>query len=200
MFKTYTNVWFCGLAASGKTTVLRFLNKKLKNIEFLNDSLEIIEFIQKDVEQKHHKKPSPDSFVLTDSQATQYSIHQLVEKASATNKNKIIELSRGLDSQGIVDFSYAYLFSNLSEELKKNSLFIYIYSPIEIRKLRNQNRPKLSKNATVLESFFCPNEAFDRFFLNDDFFQAVQNHPVDHLFIPNIYGIDHLERKINNLF
>lgn len=201
MFDAYQNIWFCGLAASGKTTVLRLVNQSLgKKVNYLNDSLEMVEFIKRDVEQKHHHKPTPDSFVLKDSEPVYYSVAQLVEKAQLSDKNKVIEISRGFDEQGIVDFSYHHLFSQLSENLKKTSLFVYIYSPVEARRQRNQQRPPLSKDATVFESFFCPNEAFERFFVHDDFLQAVHKYPVNVLFIPNIFDLDYLKDKVEKLF
>ncbi len=201
MFKAYKNIWFCGLAASGKTTVLRLLHKHFTDeADFLNDSLEVIEFVNKDIEQNHHTKPTPDSFILTDTEATNYAVQQLIKKADSTEKNTIIELSRGSDTQGVVDFSYNYLFNNLPENLKKNSVFVYVYAPTKDRIERNQQRPALSKDATVFESFFCPQEAFDRFFLSDDFFKAVEDNPVNHLFIPNIYDLEYLQSLVKNLF
>ena len=109
-------------------------------------------------------------------------------------------MSRGSDTQGVVDFSYNYLFNNLPENLKKNSVFVYVYAPTKDRIERNQQRPALSKDATVFESFFCPQEAFDRFFLSDDFFKAVEDNPVNHLFIPNIYDLEYLQSLVKNLF
>lgn len=200
MFTTYKNIWFCGLAASGKTTVLRMMHKKFPKITYHNDSLEIINFVKNDTKLEHHKKPTPDSFVLTDSAATQYSIQQLIQKCQSSSENKIIELSRGLDSEGIVDFSYRYLFSQLPIELKKNSLFVYLYAPTEKRVERNMARPKLSKDATVFESFYCPEEAFNRFFLQDDFLEAINETPVDFMFIPNVYDLSNLEYKVETLF
>lgn len=201
MFDAYKNIWFCGLAASGKTTVLKLINQSLgKNVEYLNDSLEMVDFIKRDTEQKHHHKPTPDSFVLKDSEPVYYSVAQLIKKAQASEKNKVIEISRGSDTQGVVDFSYQHLFSQLSAETKKTSLFVYIYSPVEERRKRNQQRPPLSKDATVFESFFCPNEAFDRFFVYDDFLQAVDKYPVNVLFIPNVFDLDYLKDKVEKLF
>lgn len=201
MFSAYKNIWFCGLAASGKTTVLRLINQNIgKKVEYLNDSLEMVEFIKRDVDQKHHRKPTPDSFVLKDSEPVYYSVDQLIQKADKSDKNKVIEISRGFDEQGIVDFSYQHLFSQLPESLKKNSLFVYIYSPVEDRKKRNSQRPPLSKDATVFESFFCPDEAFDRFFVQDDFLQAVDKYPVNVLFIPNTHSLDYLKDKVEKLF
>lgn len=201
LFSAYQNVWFCGLAASGKTTVLRLLRQKaLPNVEYLNDSLEMVEFIRQDGEQKHHQKPTPESFILTDSEPVYYSVSQLVTKAQTSVKNKIIEISRGFDEQGKIDFSYEYLFSQLPDELKKNSLFVYVYSPLEDRKKRNKQRPLLSEKATVFESFFCPEQAFERFFIRDDFFTAVQKNPVHTLFIPNVYSLEYFTEKIDTLF
>lgn len=200
MFSSYQNVWFCGLAASGKTTTLKLIHQKLPKIEFLNDSLEMVQFIRADQDQKHHSKPTPDSFILKDSEPVYYSVKKLFEKTSQNSNNKIIELSRGTDKLGQVDFSYQYLFSNLPEKLRQNSLFIYIDAPYEDRKARNQARPSLGKRVTTFESFFCPVEAFDRFFTVDDFWTAVQKYPVNFLYIPNLYSLDLLKTKIENLF
>ncbi|NCN45204.1 MAG: hypothetical protein COU63_04465 [Candidatus Pacebacteria bacterium CG10_big_fil_rev_8_21_14_0_10_36_11] len=201
MFLAYQNIWFCGLAASGKTTVLRLINETLKDkVEFLNDSLEMVEFVRQDTKQEHHTKPTPESFILKDSEPVYYSVKRLIEKASSSDKDKIIEISRGSDEKGIVDFSYQHLFSQLPEDLKKKSIFVYVYSPVEDRRARNKQRPLLSEKATVFESFFCPEEAFERFFVQDDFLQAVSKYPVNILFIPNIYSLDYLKDKIKKLF
>jgi len=201
MFVAYKNIWFCGLAASGKTTVLRLINQTLgKQVEYLNDSLEMVEFIRQDVEQKHHHKPTADSFVLKDSEPVYYSVEKLIEKATKSDQLKVIEISRGSDEKGIVDFSYQHLFSRLPEELKQQSLFVYVYSPVEKRRERNKQRPPLSKNATVFESFFCPAEAFERFFVQDDFLQAVSKYPVNVLFVPNVYDLAYLKDKVQKLF
>lgn len=200
MFKAYQNIWLCGLAASGKTTLLRFLSNKLKGVEYLNDSLEMVEFIRKDKKEKHHKKPTPNSFILSDSEPVYYSIQQLIKKINKTKNKKIIELSRGKDKEGMVDFSYHYLFSALNKDLKKSSLFIYVYSPFEERLKRNQQRPALNNNTTSFESFHCPQEAMNRFFMEDDFFQAIKKHLVDVLFIPNLYSLKYLQHKVEMLF
>ena len=201
MFSAYKNIWFCGLAASGKTTVLRLVNDSLgKKVDYLNDSLEMVEFIRQDKNQAHHHKPTPESFVLKDSEPVYYSVNQLIKKAQSSSNNKVIEISRGFDEQGIVDFSYQYLFSQFPEDLKKDSLFVYIYSPVEERKKRNKQRPLLSEKATVFESFFCPEEAFNRFFVQDDFLQAVGKYPGNILFIPNTYSLDYLKDKVEKLF
>lgn len=200
MISAYQNIWFCGLAASGKTMILRLLSQELTGVEFLNDSLEMVDFIKADREQKHHTKPTEDSFVLKDSEPVKYAVAKLIEKAGQSSSTKIIELSRGFDKQGVVDFSYKYLLSQLTEDLKQNSLFVYVYAPLEERRIRNAARPALSADATVFESFFCPDEAFERFFTRDDFFEAVERSPVDFLFIPNIYSQDYLMSKILKLF
>lgn len=200
MLSTYQNIWFCGLAASGKTTVLRLIHEKLKDVEFLNDSEEVVEFIKKDLEEKHHTKPTPDSFILKDSEAVYHSVKRLIEKAQVSPSKKVIEISRGHDESGIIDFSYQYLLSSLPENLKKNSLFVYIYAPYEQRKKWNSERPGLSKEVTPFASFFCPEEAFERFFVRDDFWEAVKANPVDVFFIPNIYSLENLKRKTKTIF
>ncbi len=182
MFSSYKNIWFCGLAASGKTTVLRHINKEFKNIEFLNDSVEIIEFIKKDTKQEHHTKPTPDSFVLTDSQPVYFSIEQLLKKVQASKKNKIIELSRGLDTFEIVDFTYKYLFSHLPEDVKKSSLFVYIYSPINERKKEIVNVPNLVKTQQFLNLFSVQNKRSKDFFFMMTFILPYNNIPL--IFFP----------------
>lgn len=201
MFSAYKNIWFCGLAASGKTTVLKLINQNLGDkVEYLNDSLEMVEFIRKDINQKHHHKPTPDSFILKDSEPVDYSVRELIKKVNQSDQNKVIEISRGFDKEGVVNFSYEYLFYQLPKSLKKNSLFVYIHSPFEDRKERNNQRPALSKDATVFESFFCPEEAFERFFTKDDFLESLKNYPVDVLFIPNTGSLDYLKDKVKKLF
>lgn len=135
MFVAYKNIWFCGLAASGKTTVLRLINQTLgKKVDYLNDSLEMVEFIKQDVKQEHHHKPTPDSFVLKDSEPVYHSVFKLIEKSQKSDNSKVIEISRGSDDQGIVDFSYQHLFSQLPDKLKQESIFVYVYAPVEKRK------------------------------------------------------------------
>lgn len=200
MMSTYQNIWFCGLAASGKTTILKLLSKGLLNVEFLNDSQEILEFIANDHEELHHSKPTPNTFLLTDSAATYYSVNQILRKIDATPQKKIIELSRGKDREGKVDFSYAYLFSRLSEEVKKNSLFIYISAPLQDRQKRNEQREHFHEKPNAFSSFHCPDEAMKRFFCDDDFFEALKDTAVDVLYIPNIYTLEHLENRVESLF
>jgi len=200
MLKAYQNIWLCGLAASGKTALLRFLSNKLKGVEYLNDSLEIVEFIRKDKEEKHHKKPTPNSFILSDSEPVYYSIQQLIKKIGKNKNKKIIELSRGKDKEGMVDLSYHYLFSSLDDNLKKSSLFIYVYSPFEERLKRNQQRSILHDKISSFESFYCPQEAMNRFFMEDDFFQAINEYCVDVFVIPNLYSLKHLQHKVRGLF
>ena len=200
MFAAYRNIWLCGLAASGKTTITKMLYNHVSNAKFYNDSLEIIKFINNDTDQKHHHRPTPDSFVLTDSEPVYHSVDKLIDQAQTSSANKVIEISRGHDQKQVVDLSYRHLFSNLTKDLKKNSLFIYIHTPLETRRKRNQKRPSISGNPTVFESCFCPKEAFDRFFLQDDFQQTVNMYPINYLFIPNIYSLKHLKHRVLNLF
>jgi len=201
MFSAYKNIWFCGLAASGKTTLLKLLHQSLgDSVDYCNDSLEMVDFIRQDIEQNHHYKPTPDSFVLKDSEPVDYSVRQLIKKVDQSDRRKVIEISRGLDTEKVVNFSYEYLFSQLPESLQKNSLFVYIYSPLDDRRKRNSQRPALSKAVTVFESFFCPKEAFERFFTQDDFLEALKNYPVNVLFIPNTDSLNSLEEKVKKLF
>ena len=200
MLKTYRNIWFCGLAGSGKTTILNLLHNTIKNVEYLNDSFEIVEFVKNDVHQEHHRKPNPNSFVLTDSAATYYSVKQLISKVKASNKTTIIEMSRGVDKENIVDFSYRYLFSQLDESLLQNSLFIYIHTPFANRVERNNLRPLLSGKIDVFTSFRCPDEAMNRFFTNDDFFDALKKTPVNSLIILNNMPLEILKKRIVELF
>lgn len=200
MFGTYQNIWFCGLAASGKTSVLKLLSKELQNVEFLSDAQEMLEFVERDTKMEHHDKPTSNSFLLKDSEPVYYAVAQLMKKANASKKRKVIELSRGLDDRGIVDFSYKYLFAQLDDSLIKSSLFVYISAPFEARVLRNQKREALRNNTTIFTSFQCPSEAMKRFFMKDDILEAMQNAPVDILFLPNVYSLKHLEDKVKSLF
>jgi len=199
MLKTYSNIWFCGLAGSGKTTVLNLLKDKLTHVEYLNDSFEIVEFVKKDVKQEHHTKPSPNSFVLTDSEATYYSVKRLIAKVKSSSASKIIEISRGVDQKNIVDFSYRYFFSQLDKNLVQNSLFVYIYSPFEDRVKRNNQRPLLRGGPNVFSSFKCPDEAMNRFFTKDDFFDALKETPLNSYILLNIFSLEILKKRILEL-
>lgn len=203
LLNSYTTIWFCGLAASGKTTCLKLLKAQLKNqdLVFLNDSQEIIEFITQDTNQRHHYRPTPDSFILTDSEPVRYSVNQLIAKVSQTSQPKIIELSRGIDKEGIVDFSFASFLSQLPEKVKKNSLFVYLYVPFAQRQARNNKRGKYtSQPQDAFASFYCPEPAMKRFFYKDDFFRAVEAIPVDTLLLSNTFSADHLENRVKTLF
>ncbi|MBU0978909.1 MAG: hypothetical protein ABIJ03_03065 [Patescibacteria group bacterium] len=201
MLQTYQHIWLCGLAASGKTTLLQWLHKKYPSVNFLNDSQETVEFIRNDTECKHHTKPSLDTFLLIDSVVAHYSVKSLIGKVASSNQINIIELSRGCDQKKVVDFSYSYLFSQLPEEIMRNSLFVYVYSPYASRLKRNSNRSLLPKKKfNVFSSFYCPEEAMERFFQSDDFFEAIKDHPVDSLVLSNIYSLDDYYSKIGQLF
>ncbi len=189
------------MAASGKTTLLKWLHQNYPEANFLNDSEEIIEFVQQDTEENYHIKPTDNTFLLTDSAAVHHSVERLIEKAAGSEKTNIIELSRGLDQEGIVDFSYEYLFSQLPDEVRKNSLFVYVYSPFAARKQRNSGRPKLNgEKPDAFTSFHCPDEAMERFFQEDDFFEALKNNTVDSLVLSNIYSLEEFYSKIEKAF
>lgn len=199
MFKTYSNIWFCGLAGSGKTTALNLLRDKLIHVEYLNDSFEIVEFVKKDIKQEHHTKPDSNSFVLTDSEATYYSVKQLIAKVKSSKTSKVIEISRGVDQKNIVDFSYHYFFSQLDKPLVQNSLFVYIYSSFEDRMKRNSQRPLLSGNPNVFTSFKCPDEAMNRFFMKDDFFDALKETPINSYIILNNFPLEIFKKRVLEL-
>lgn len=200
MFTIYKHIWLCGLPASGKTTVLRLLRNITTEVNFLNDSLEMLEFINNDIDQKHHIKPTPESFIITDSEPPHYSIKKIIEKISQSDKPNLIELSRGIDKLGVIDFSYKYFFSQLPVEIFSESLFVYLSSPFEERVKRNSKRPSPDKKPTVFESFYCPQEAMDRFFSSDDFSIISEINQGDFLIINNIGSEKKLEQKIGNLF
>lgn len=199
----YDTIWFCGLAASGKTSCLRFIEKILPKdkVAFFSDSQEIINFVRKDTTFRHHQEPISGSFILTDSAAVDYSIDQLIQKVSTSGKKNIVELSRGLDNEKVVDFSFAHFFDRFPAGRKRTDLFIYLFAPYEQRMVINQGRPPLSHGLpSAFESFQCPQVAFERFFKEDDFSTAVRNNTFEYLFIPNIYSSEHLGNRIKHLF
>lgn len=200
MIRFYQTIWLCGLAASGKTTVLRSLHQLLPEANYFNDSLEILEFINRDTEQQYHSKPTPDSFILSDSQPAYYAVEQLIKKSQSIDGKKVIELSRGLDQEEKIDFSYQYFFSQLPKKVAKDTLVLYINSPLSVRLKRNQQRGSPSKKPTVFESFYCPEAALKRFFTKDDFFAALPTSPVDSLIINNDHSLNHLKTKVKQLF
>lgn len=203
LLDTYETIWFCGLAASGKTSCLKLIEKFLPkdSVTFFSDSQEIINFVRKDTSFQHHQEPTSGSFILTDSAAVDYSIDQLIQKVSTSGKMNIVELSRGLDKEKIVDFSFAHFFDRFPVSRKCTDLFIYLFASYEQRMAINQGRPPLSHGSpSAFESFQCPQVAFERFFKEDDFSTVVRNNAFEYLFIPNIYSSEHLENRIKHLF
>jgi hypothetical protein len=191
----YTTLWLCGLAGSGKTTCLKFLRKDLPYYEFLNDSVEVVNFVKTDKESKHHYKPTPKTFVITDNEPFKYAVTQLVKKIGIADSPKIIEISRGVDSRGVIDLSYQYLFSQLTETVRCKSLFVYIFAPYPERFKRNhKRRPSLDKTMTPFTSFRCPDLAMSRFFRQDDFISQASQ--VDHVFVRNVYSSSLMRQKV----
>ena len=80
LLNSYHHIWFCGLAASGKTTALKTISGLDLGVNFYNDSSEILDFIKLDTQEKFHVKPTPTSFILTSSKPVKYSIEQLIKR------------------------------------------------------------------------------------------------------------------------
>lgn len=200
LLNSYHHIWFCGLAASGKTTALKTISDLDLGVNFYNDSSEILDFIKLDTQEKFHVKPTPTSFILTSSKPVKYSIEQLIKKVSTNSGKNIIELSRGIDLEAVIDFTYKDFFSQLPENIKNESLIVYLHSSFEERISRNNKRSAPSEKHTVFESFHCPQEAMKRFFSKDDFFDEINSVDLDALIIANTKSIDELKKKIISLF
>ena len=182
----YRYVWVCGLAASGKTTLLRELRTALaqSNVEFLSDSEEIVNFVSGDTSKAHHRSLGDTGFIVTDSEPFYYAVNSLLTKA-ATKSTAIIELSRGLDQMGVVDLSYRQFFEAMPPEIRDTSLIVYLLADRDTRFTRNSQRPLLCEEGASLPSFRCPEEPLQQFFSEDDFFSAVPGAGVDFVVVNN---------------
>jgi hypothetical protein len=203
IFKAYNYLWFCGLASSGKTLALSDLKKKMSEVDFLSDSIEILDYIEKDSFQKHHIKTNNGGFIVTDSSPFIYSVKTIISKLYTKNR-AIIEISRGIDYDNIVDLSYSNFFELMPREIKKKSLVIYIQTDIKKRFYRNNKRKNLDdfKNSdSDLKSFHCPAEAMKRFFSKDDFFNMIKKEEeIDFIILNNNNSKELYLKKIRRFF
>lgn len=192
-------IWICGLAGSGKTTLINFLKKTYgeKGI-FLNDTEEILFLNGKDKNHKHHTHPDNHSFLLISNLHFDLSIKRLVEKAKKVDVSRpcFIEIGRGIDREGRFDISFKRALEFIPQEILKKSIFLRLELNWGKRLSRNKQRKLQPEEGMV----YCPEGAMGRFFKGDDFDSVIKgNENLEVWVIKNDKNKKALEEKTKRL-
>ena len=164
-------VWVSGLAASGKSTFIELAKQLCKqnnvNCSFLSDEQFVFALNQEDEKHTHHTHPYDDNhFLLTTNHHYDEGlrrISKILEKILENETNKIvfIELARG-KKIGSFDVTFAQANKIIPKKIIKNSKFVYLYSSLKKRIVRNEKRRETS-------SLHPPRDFLEKLYKTDDF-------------------------------
>lgn len=166
-------VWVTGSAASGKTTFISLLTKKLQIFhKVLTDAQEMLELNKLDIGHKHHTHPKgEEGFLLTSSYHFDESIRRIVDQITQEKEMFfIIEIARGVGTNAKIDLTFRRFIELIPSDVWSRSVLVYFNTPVNIRKDRNNLRRRVGFGSDIRrESFYVPSSAMEQFFLEDDF-------------------------------
>lgn len=136
--------WVMGLSGAGKTFVVEHLARTLRQqwtVSVLSDRSFLFAEVIADYEQLHHVEAEGE-WIITDSAIHDVASDKLLAAVQASTEDCIlIELGRGIDRRGVVNFGYGRFLPKVPVDVLNNSVFFYLACPYEERARRNLQRP-----------------------------------------------------------
>lgn len=140
-------IWVVGMSGAGKTFVLGRMASTLRQqttVLTFNDWDFIYAEVLADTEQLYHRTMPDGMLLLTNSHIFEVAIDKLVATLPTCTSNYVlIELGRGTDKHGLVNYGYSQFFPKVSSQVMRNSVFLYLVCPFEERVRRNLLRSTL---------------------------------------------------------